>query len=208
MIVPRSSQAWHGATTCHDGTCSMSRLHQTKWETGLLTAVAIVVRTATGWGRHDVGSTHSKSGHCRARCAHPRPICIPPIRNGERRRERRGGNGELTISLDGTVRSGSGLGARLRCLARSHRPPGWRSRAPPPAPPKASSHGQRVGGGGSSTRTVARVPDARRSRSVSYVSPMVSPFATFLFSDAQAVSLAGLRPPPRFRWPARRPWSS
>ena len=110
-------------------------------------------------GRHDVGSTHSKSGHCRARCAHPRPICIPPIRNGERRRERRGGNGELTISRDGTVRSGSGLGARLRCLARSHRPPGWRSRAPPPAPPKASSHGQRVGGGGSSTRTVARVPD-------------------------------------------------
>ena len=45
-----------------------------------------------------MGSTHSKSGHCRARCAHPRPICIPPIRNGERRRERRGGNGELTIS--------------------------------------------------------------------------------------------------------------
>ena len=36
-------------------------------------------------------------------------------------------------------------------------------------------------------------------------SPMVSPFATFLFSDAQAVSLAGLRPPPRFRWPARPP---
>ena len=34
---------------------------------------------------------------------------------------------------------------------------------------------------------------------------MVSPFATFLFSDAQAVSLAGLRPPPRFRWPARPP---
>lgn len=62
------------------------------------------------------------------------------------------------------------------------------SRAPPPAPQKASPHGQRVG-------WVQYAP-TRRSRSVSYVSP----FGTFWFSDAQAVSLVGLRPPPRFWW--------
>ena len=82
---------------------------------------------------------------------------------------------------------------------------GWRSRAPPPAPPKASSHGQRVGGGGSSTRTVARVPDTALTIRFFCFAHGFALCDTFLFSDAQAVSLAGLRPPPRFRWPARPP---